>query len=151
MGQKVEVSGTAYDLKSGKCLIAGTGYNLKKGRTLVDGTGYDIKFKSGETWKLNATPKMTPLAWGYSTRTYNVSFVTNDTQCTRFELYPKYGSWPTIDYIYISYPVSGGTTLMTAYYGQSDYWTNEAYRTLFFEEAPTGELRTWLEGNATLL
>ena len=47
MGQKVEVSGTGYDLKGGKPLIGGTAYAIKKGRTLKDGTGYDISFLSG--------------------------------------------------------------------------------------------------------
>lgn len=42
MGQKVEVSGTGYDLKGGKPLIGGTAYAVKKGRALIDGTGYDI-------------------------------------------------------------------------------------------------------------
>ena len=42
MGQKVEVSGTGYDLKVGKCLVGGTAYAIKKGRTLKDGTGYDV-------------------------------------------------------------------------------------------------------------
>lgn len=46
MGQKVEVSGTGYDLKGGKPLIGGTAYAIKKGRTLKDGTGYDISFVS---------------------------------------------------------------------------------------------------------
>lgn len=47
MGQKVEVSGTVYDLKSGKCLVGGTAYAIKKGRTLIGGTGYDISLVSG--------------------------------------------------------------------------------------------------------
>nr|DAI18253.1 MAG TPA: tail protein [Caudoviricetes sp.] len=47
MGQKVEVSGTGYDLKGGKPLIGGTAYAIKKGRTLIGGTGYDISLLSG--------------------------------------------------------------------------------------------------------
>lgn len=43
MGQKVEVSGTGYDIKAGKCLVGGTAYAVKKGRTLIGGTGYDVK------------------------------------------------------------------------------------------------------------
>ena len=46
MGQKVEVSGTGYDLKGGKPLIGGTAYAIKKGRTLKDGTGYDLSLQS---------------------------------------------------------------------------------------------------------
>lgn len=47
MGQKVEVSGTGYDLKGGKPLIGGTAYAIKKGRMLKGGTGYDISLLSG--------------------------------------------------------------------------------------------------------
>lgn len=49
MGQRTLVNGTAYDLKSGKCLIGGTAYAIQKGRTLINGTGYDISLKSGYT------------------------------------------------------------------------------------------------------
>ena len=28
-------------------------------------------------------------------------------------------------------------------------WTNQAYRTVTFETAPTGDLLAWLEANAT--
>lgn len=47
MGQKVEVSGTGYDIKAGKCLVGGTAYAIKKGRTLIGGTGYDVSLLSG--------------------------------------------------------------------------------------------------------
>lgn len=47
MGQKVEVSGTGYDIKAGKCFVGGTAYAIKKGRTLIGGTGYDISLVSG--------------------------------------------------------------------------------------------------------
>ena len=46
MGQKIKVSGTGYDLKSGKLLIDGTVYTIKKGRMIEGGTGYDISFAS---------------------------------------------------------------------------------------------------------
>ena len=46
MGQKVEVSGTGYDIKGGRPLIGGTAYAIKKGRTLKDGTGYDLSLQS---------------------------------------------------------------------------------------------------------
>ena len=39
---KTLASGTAYEVKSGKCLVNGTAYNIKKGKTLIAGTGYDI-------------------------------------------------------------------------------------------------------------
>ena len=44
MAHKTRVNGTAYEVKSGKCLVNGTSYDIKKGRTLIGGTGYDITF-----------------------------------------------------------------------------------------------------------
>lgn len=41
---KTRINGTAYTVKSGKCMVNGTVYNILKGRTLIDGTGYDITF-----------------------------------------------------------------------------------------------------------
>lgn len=41
---KTRIGGTAYDVKSGTCLIDGTAYAIQKGRTLIGGTGYDIAF-----------------------------------------------------------------------------------------------------------
>lgn len=41
---KTRINGTAYTVKSGKCMVGGTVYNILKGRTLINGTGYDITF-----------------------------------------------------------------------------------------------------------
>ena len=46
MAHKTLISGTAYEVKGGKCLVNGTSYNIKKGRTLINGTGKDIVFSS---------------------------------------------------------------------------------------------------------
>nr|DAP39044.1 MAG TPA: hypothetical protein [Caudoviricetes sp.] len=45
MAHKTRINGTAYTVKSGKCMVNGTVYNILKGRTLIGGTGYDITFK----------------------------------------------------------------------------------------------------------
>lgn len=44
MAHKTLISGTAYEVKGGKCLVNGTSYDIKKGRTLIGGTGYDVTF-----------------------------------------------------------------------------------------------------------
>lgn len=46
MAHKTLISGTAYEVKGGKCLVNGTSYDIKKGRTLINGTGEDIVFFS---------------------------------------------------------------------------------------------------------
>ena len=46
MAHKTLISGTAYEVKGGKCLVNGTSYDIKKGRTLINGTGKDIVFSS---------------------------------------------------------------------------------------------------------
>ena len=46
MAHKTLISGTAYEVKGGKCLVNGTSYDIKKGRTLINGTGEDIVFSS---------------------------------------------------------------------------------------------------------
>lgn len=38
---------------------------------------------------------------------------------------------------------------VTAYDGMSGGWGNSVYRTIIFDEEPTGDLLTWLQANAT--
>lgn len=130
MGQKVEVSGTGYDLKGGKTLIGGTAYAIKKGRTLIGGTGYDIKLKSEETWLLNTNPKWEGI------KTYNINFISNGEAFIgiRMDFALRY-TQPNGDNIFI-YTENGG-------------WGNTTYRTITFDEEPTGDLLTWLEANGT--
>lgn len=44
MAHGTKISGVAYGISGGKCLVGGTEYAIKKGRTLIGGTGYDISF-----------------------------------------------------------------------------------------------------------
>lgn len=48
----------------------------------------------------------------------------------------------------IVYTYEAGT-IITVYLGNSGGWTKEAYRTVTFEEEPTGDLLAFLEDNAT--
>lgn len=130
MGQKAEINGTGYDIKAGKCLVGGTAYAIKKGRTLVNGTGYDIKLKSEETWLLNTNPKWEGI------KTYNINFISNGEAFIgiRMDFALRY-TQPNGDNIFI-YTENGG-------------WGNTTYRTITFDEEPTGDLLTWLEANGT--
>lgn len=127
------VDGTGYDITAGKCLIGGTAYALKKGRTLISGTGYDLALKAsdGRTWLLN---ELLHPFWAK----YEVTFVSNGKS---FHAFYGYGtaSW------FLYYVDTIGD--MEVY--RSGTWKNEAYRTVEFDEAPTGDLLTWLEANGT--
>ena len=130
MGQKAEINGTGYDIKAGKCLVGGTAYAIKKGRTLVNGTGYDIKLKSEETWLLNTNPE-----WeGF--KTYDINFISNGEAFIRISM----------DFAlrYIQ-PNGDGVPV----YNKNSGWGNTTYRTITFDEEPTGDLLTWLEANGT--
>ena len=105
---------------------------------VAKGTGYRDSAKStsvtvtkggstGETWLLNSTLNATDVS-------SIINFVSNGTTYTN-----------------IVYDASGKIQLK--YSGNVVYsagsWTNEAYRTITFETAPTGDLLTWLQANGT--
>ena len=87
---------------------------------------------SGETWVLNEN-SITTLA-----RT-NVNFISNNTSFS--SIYCQGGG--KVNELY--YQIAGGTDVV-AYVGT---WNNDAYRTLTFATAPTGDLLTWLQTNGT--
>lgn len=101
------------------------------------GTG-PIKFKSytqtkpvtGETWLLNDTLVLGAKSWEY-----NINFTSNGNSYSKFNYYflnPLES--------YLRYDT-------TNVYDTNTLWTNEAYRTVTFETAPTGDLLTWLQAN----
>lgn len=133
MSHKTIIGGTAYEVTGGKCLVNGTVYNILKGRTLVDGTETEIKFQNGYTWVIKEEPTM-PIASAYFE--YAVAFVSNGETFSRFYLGGK-----RQDYFGLFY----GNKYI---YNPMDGWINQAYRTITFEEEPTGDLLTWLQANA---
>ena len=89
------------------------------------------KGSTGETWVLNES--IDPTTDG-STPTHNVAFVSNDTNFTSITIGKKecltYDSTIAYDWNELS-------------------WASQAYRTITFETAPTGDLLTWLQANGT--
>ena len=132
---KTLIDGTAYGVETGKCLISGTAYALKKGRTLIGGTGYDIELPSdadGLTWYLNETVDLT------SDMEFSVDFYSNAERYT--------GIWIT-DFMgrALMYRIaSSNSWTMRFGFGR---WEAEGYRTLVFDEVPTGTLLEWLQAN----
>lgn len=136
---KTLVNGTAYTVKGGKCMVNGTVYNILKGRTLIDGTGWDITFPSAEpdvskTWYFNNTIDVS------IGRTFAINFLSGGLSCQQLQVGDFAG--------YLVY-YSGGNAYL-AYSSKANSWYNGTnYRTITFDEAPSGDLLTWLQANAT--
>ena len=136
---KTLVGGTAYTVKGGKCMVNGTVYNILKGRTLIDGTGWDITFPSAEpdvskTWYFNNTIDVS------IGRTFDINFLSGGLSCQQLQVGDFAG--------YLVY-YSGGNAYL-AYSSKANSWYNGTnYRTITFDEAPSGDLLTWLQANAT--
>lgn len=145
---KTLVNGTVYTVQGGKCMVDGTVYNILKGRTLIGGTGYDINFEPDVslTWYFNETIDITSQPdkfWGYSSG-IAVSFVSG-----------YYGF--TYDHLIRDYDDTYGVRTLIYYrkftetreIAYRNGWRGEVYRTITFDELPTGDLLTWLQANAT--
>lgn len=139
---KTLVGGTAYNINGGKCMVGGTVYSIKKGRTLVGGTGYDINFEPdvSKTWTFDtskAPTSMFPNLSAGSTQTFSVSFTSNGERYIGF-VFSHYSNSDTL-----GYATSSGS--ITVY----DFRWESAYATVTFDEAPSGDLLTWMQANAT--
>ena len=132
---KTLINGTAYTIKGGKCMVNGTVYNILKGRTLIDGTGYDIKFSEQQTWVINE------LSAARDGETYEIKFSSNGKQFSRivFEEPGRFSQYLYYDDLAVANAAGSG------YY---HFVVDQAYRTITFDEPPTGDLLTWLQANA---
>lgn len=113
----------------------------------LQGTG-TIKFRhysqsepsTGETWVLNETINVsTDFSYDINFESNNESYITIESLKDGFVRALKYNYKDS----------SSGVT--TAYTDDDGYvsWSNQAYRTITFETAPTGDLLTWLQANGT--
>lgn len=139
---KTLVNGTVYEVKGGKCLVNGVAYSIKKGRTLIGGTGYDITFEEaiGKTWVLNETSIKSLTS---EPTYYYANFTSNGEKFKAFNVDIMAGA-VILSYLFLNQDASH--TQQNVYYYS---WTNEAYRTVTFDEAPSGDLLAWLQANAT--
>ena len=80
-------------------------------------------------------------------RTYTANFTSNGR--TFIELITNTSSWSGgFSYGFYAY---GGNRKDIVYSNKTNTWKAEAYRTVEFDEAPTGELLAFLQKNATPL
>lgn len=137
---KTLVNGTAYEVKGGKCMVNGTVYSVKKGRTLIGGTGYDIKFSGPQTWILKENPVKNA---GMSEL---VAFESNSLKFKQIEARSENGYFNLIYY----YAEKSENITVYSYdeVFETGSWGAQDYRTITFEEEPTGDLLTWLQANA---
>lgn len=140
MGQKVEINGTSYDLKAGKCLVGGTAYAIKKGRTLKDGTGYDVKLAKSLTWLLNDTVDI------WTDFDVYIGFTIGVMRFTR--IFCEYAAWLP-GRVLNARRDNNTNVLIYSANGWGDGQNGAIYRTITFDEEPTGTLLTWLEANGT--
>ncbi len=154
MAHKTLVNGTAYEVKGGKCLVNGTSYAIKKGKTLIGGTEYDIAF-GPKTWLINeylSDSSLDNLGYIPNYSGYvGPPFISNGNSYLGMSIRLSTGIYEEkhLHIYYYFLTEEGGTESLTAY--ENPYgWKKEAYRTVIFEDEPTGNLLTWLEENAVL-
>nr|DAV90495.1 MAG TPA: hypothetical protein [Caudoviricetes sp.] len=87
-----------------------------------------------ETWVLN-----TSVTFSSSVDT-EINFTSNGTAFVYFRV-----GLPEVYYCTSTNPFSGYVTV----YNRNSGWVNEAYRTVVFDTAPTGNLLIWLQANGT--
>lgn len=138
---KVLINGTEYEVKGGRCLVNGVGYSVKKGRTLINGTSFEVLFEKPKpesklTWVFNQTVTVSTTAVEWY-----VNFTSNGKEFKTIEAALFSGISR------VRYKNKKGNTYLLAY--QSSWINGEVYRTITFDEEPTGDLLTWLQANAT--
>ena len=138
---KTLVNGTAYEVMGGKCMVNGTVYNIKKGRTLINGTGYDINFEPDVslTWYFNQTLSI-PVSTTSTTFSTRAHYEGDSKTITGIQIINR-GDNPNMSYL--------GSGFASTAWDQRRGWRDTAYRTITFDEAPSGDLLAWLQENAT--
>ena len=138
---KTLINGTAYEVKGGKCMVDGTVYSIKKGRTLIGGTGYDINFEPDVslTWYFNQTLSI-PVSTTSTTFSTRAHYEGGSKTITGIQIINR-GDNPNMSYL--------GSGFASTAWDQRRGWRDTAYRTITFDEAPSGDLLAWLQENAT--
>lgn len=138
---KTLVNGTVYTVQGGKCMVDGTVYNILKGRTLIGGTGYDINFEPDVslTWYFNQTLSI-PVSTTSTTFSTRAHYEGDSKTITGIQIINR-GDNPNMSYLGSGFASTAGD--------QRRGWRDTAYRTITFDEAPSGDLLAWLQENAT--
>lgn len=95
------------------------------------------------TWLINENLDF----WENST--HNAIFTSNGKRWRSFALSSANYAAGTSYFHYNTESTGSLKTVATIVNGPKTTWVNQAYRTITFDEEPTGDLLTWLEANAT--
>ena len=107
---------------------------------MIGGTGYDVKLAKSLTWLLNDTVDI------WTDFDVYIGFTIDVTHCNR--IFCEYAAWlpgrglqghRDENTIFLIYSANGW----------GDGQSGALYRTITFDEEPTGTLLTWLEANGT--
>lgn len=140
MAQKVMINGTYYDLKPSPVLVDGTKYQIGGGRTMIGGTGYDVKLAKSLTWLLNDTVDI------WTDFDVYIGFTIDVMRLTR--IFCEYAAWLP-GRVLNALRDNNTNVLIYSANGWGDGQNGAIYRTITFDEEPTGTLLTWLEANGT--
>lgn len=89
-----------------------------------------------QTWLINDIPDVS------SVINYDIKFTSNNTDYITFQINPQG---------YLIYAYGSGAQSDLVYMGYNQTWTDNAYKTVIFNEKIPDELKTWLNANATLI
>ena len=101
------------------------------------------KKENSLTWVINYAPNIPQSQVTFSVQ-FSCASLYNGAECFRIAM-GYYSSLKAYAIIY-ALRVIGGENV---YYSDSRGWVKDGYRTITFDEEPTGDLLTWLEANAT--
>lgn len=144
MAHKTKINGTTYEVTGGRCLVNGTGYSIKKGTTLINGTKANVFFETPLTWVFNET--VTNPAKFLSTIGQWVKFVTAAGEQFQHIMVRFNNAQEGLTPYAVVYAISKREVKA---WSEKSHWADEAYRTITFEEPPTGDILTFLWANAT--
>lgn len=97
----------------------------------------------GETWLINEYP-----TFPNNSIEFSISFTSNNTAYLELYLENAGGNYYYLNY-YSDPSINEGIVVYSKQPGKNGTWVyGEAYRTITFDTAPTGDLLTWLEANA---
>lgn len=115
------------------------------------GQTIDLKFAAASdnlTWVINEHPTITPFT--EETTEFYIKYESNSKTFLAFIIYQDRIPGKPNNNAALNYNETNPSTAEGANNIYNNYtWENEAYRTIKFETAPTGELLQWLQANAT--
>lgn len=107
---------------------------------MIGGTGYDVKLAKSLTWLLNDTVDI------WTDFDVYIGFTIGVIHCNR--IFCEYATWLP-GRVLNSRQDNNTNVLIYSANGWGDGQSGAVYRTITFDEEPTGDFLTWLDANGT--